>query len=79
MMEVWNACVVDITKSTLEYQALTCLRYQRIYPGSDLRNMEDMKHFAEAVGRSTPGRLDKETKRATVKLIQNKVRKFILQ
>ena len=29
--------------------------------------MEDMKHFAEAVGHSTPGRLDKATKRATVK------------
>jgi hypothetical protein len=39
--------------------------------------MEDMKHFAEAVGRSTPGRLDKETKRATVKSIRNKIRKFM--
>jgi hypothetical protein len=27
--------------------------------------MKDMKHFAEAVGRSTRGRLDKATKRAT--------------
>jgi hypothetical protein len=37
-----------------------------------------MKHFAEAVGRSTPGRLDK-TKRATVKSVRNKIRKFMSQ
>ena len=37
--------------------------------------MEDMKHFAEAVERSTPGRLDKATKSATVKLVLNKIRK----
>jgi hypothetical protein len=41
--------------------------------------MEDMKHFAEAVGRSTPGRLDKATKRATVKSVRNKIRKFMSQ
>jgi hypothetical protein len=41
--------------------------------------METMKHFAEAVGRSTPGRLDKKTKRATVKSIRNKIRKFMSQ
>jgi hypothetical protein len=38
--------------------------------------MEDMKHFAEAVGRSTPGRL---TKRATVKSIRVKIRRFMSQ
>ncbi|KAK5202619.1 hypothetical protein LTR96_011223 [Exophiala xenobiotica] len=44
--------------------------------------MEVMKHFAEVVGRATPGRLDKEEtldknkKRATVKTIRNKIRKF---
>jgi hypothetical protein len=41
--------------------------------------MEDMKHFAEAVGRSTPGRLDKATKRVTVKSVRNKIRKFMSQ
>jgi len=39
--------------------------------------MEDMKHFAEAAGRSTPGRLDKVSKRATVKSVRNKIRKFM--
>ncbi|KAG9233107.1 hypothetical protein BJ875DRAFT_442545 [Amylocarpus encephaloides] len=42
-------------------------RYERKYPGSDLRNMEDMKHITKAVRRSTPGRLDKELKRVTIK------------
>ncbi|KAH6725001.1 hypothetical protein BKA61DRAFT_688306 [Leptodontidium sp. MPI-SDFR-AT-0119] len=41
--------------------------YERKYPGSDLRNIEDIKHITKAVGRLTPGRLDKELKRATVK------------
>jgi hypothetical protein len=41
--------------------------------------MENMKHFAEAVGRSTPGRLDKGTKRATVKSIRVKIRRFMSQ
>ena len=47
--------------------------------------MEVMKHFAEVVGRATPGRLDKEMtldknkKRATVKTIRNKIRKFMSQ
>jgi hypothetical protein len=41
--------------------------------------MEDMKHFTEAVGRSTPGGLDRATKRATVISIQNKIRKFMSQ
>ena len=36
--------------------------------------LEDMKHFAEAVGRSTPDRLDKATKRVTVKSVRNKIR-----
>ncbi|KAG9245438.1 hypothetical protein BJ878DRAFT_541278 [Calycina marina] len=51
--------------------------YERKYPRSDLRNMEDMKHITEAVGRSTPGRLDKELKRATVKTVRNKMRKLM--
>ncbi|KAK0114147.1 hypothetical protein ONS95_013649 [Cadophora gregata] len=51
--------------------------YERKYPGSDLRNMENMKHIAEAVGRSTPSRLDKKTKRATIKTVQNKMRKLM--
>ena len=60
-------------------------RYERKYPGSDPRSMEVMKHFAEVVGRATPGRLDKEMtldknkKRATVKTIRNKIRKFMSQ
>jgi hypothetical protein len=41
--------------------------------------MEDMKHFAEAVGRSTLGRLDKATERVTVKSVRNKIRKFMSQ
>jgi len=41
--------------------------------------MKHMKHFAEAVGRLTPGRLDKKTGRATVKSVRNKVRKFMSQ
>ncbi|KIW79865.1 hypothetical protein Z517_06480 [Fonsecaea pedrosoi CBS 271.37] len=68
MMEVWKA-------------------YERKYPGSDPRSMEVMKHFTEVVGRATPGRLDKEKsldkdknkKRATVKTIRNKIRKFMSQ
>lgn len=39
--------------------------------------MEDMKHITEAVGRSTPGRLDKELNRATVKTVRNKMRKLM--
>ena len=58
---------------------LTSIRYQRKYPGSDPRKMEDMKHFAEAVGHSTPGRLDKEKKKATIRSIRNKIRKFMSQ
>jgi hypothetical protein len=41
--------------------------------------MKDMKHFAEAVGRSTRDRLDKATKRATVNSVRNKIRKFMSQ
>ena len=41
--------------------------------------MRDMKHFAEAVGRSTPGRLDKKTKRPTVKSVRVKMRNFASQ
>ncbi len=63
-------------KGELRKVALTRLRYERKYPGSDLRNMEDRKHFAEAVGRPTPGRLDKVKKRASIKSIRNKVRNF---
>ncbi|MCJ1232319.1 hypothetical protein MMC14_000269 [Varicellaria rhodocarpa] len=50
--------------------------YERKYPSADPRNMEDIKHFAEAVGRSTPFRLDKEMKKATVKTVRNKMRQF---
>ena len=41
--------------------------------------MKDMKHIAEAIGRSTPGRLDKETGMATVKTIRSKMRIFMSQ
>jgi hypothetical protein len=41
--------------------------------------MEDVKPFAEAVGRSTPGRLDTVTKIATAKSVRNKIRKFMSQ
>jgi hypothetical protein len=41
--------------------------------------MQRMKHFAEAVGRSTSGRLDKVTKRATVKSVRVKIRTFMSQ
>ncbi|KAH9203425.1 hypothetical protein DL95DRAFT_503944, partial [Leptodontidium sp. 2 PMI_412] len=44
---------------------------------SDLRNMEDMKHITEAVGRATPYTLDKELKRATVKTVRNKMIKLM--
>ena len=47
--------------------ALTSLRYEKRYPGSDPRNMFDLKHFTEAVGRATVGRLDKERNKPTVK------------
>jgi hypothetical protein len=39
--------------------------------------MEDMKHITEAVARLTPGRLDKETGRATIKTVRNKMRKLM--
>jgi hypothetical protein len=38
-----------------------------------------MKHFIEVIGRSTPGKLNKLTKLATVKSIRNKIRKFMSQ
>jgi hypothetical protein len=38
--------------------------------------MKDMKHITEAIARSTPYRLDKEMKRATVKTVRNKMRKL---
>jgi hypothetical protein len=41
--------------------------------------MKDMKHFVEAVGRSTPGKLDKATKRATIKSVRVKIRNFMSQ
>ncbi|GAB1318208.1 hypothetical protein MFIFM68171_08418 [Madurella fahalii] len=49
----------------------------RRFPGSDPRNMETLKHFAESVARSTTARLDKTLDRPTVKTIRNKVRKFM--
>ncbi|KAG9248783.1 hypothetical protein BJ878DRAFT_287185 [Calycina marina] len=36
---------------------------------------ERHKHITEAVARSTPYRLDKEMKRATVKMVRSKMRK----
>ena len=39
--------------------------------------MTIMKHFAEAVGRSTKARLDKKLRRPTVKSIRVKIRSFI--
>ena len=41
--------------------------------------MVDMKHFAEAVGRSTVGKIDKENRKATVKSIRVKMRRFMSQ
>ncbi len=41
--------------------------------------MEDMKHLTEVLGRSIPGRLDRVIKRAIVKSIRNKIRKFMSQ
>jgi hypothetical protein len=41
--------------------------------------MEDIKHFTEAVERLTLGRLNKVTKRVTVKSIRIKIRKFMSQ
>ena len=74
MMEVWKACVVKIEFTKV---APTRLRYERKHLGSDPRNVEDMKRFTEAVGRSTPGRLDKVRRRATVKSIRHKIRTFM--
>jgi len=59
--------------------ALTRLRYEKRYPGSDPRNMFDLKHFTEAVGRATVGRLDKERNKPTVKIIRNEMRRFVSQ
>jgi hypothetical protein len=53
---------------------LTRLRYEKKFPGSDLRKMEDMKHVTEAVARSTGGKLGK---RATVKTVRGKMRKLM--
>jgi hypothetical protein len=41
--------------------------------------MVDLKHFAEAVGRATVGKLDKEQNKATVRSIRNKMRRFMSQ
>ncbi|KAK8071921.1 hypothetical protein PG996_005269 [Apiospora saccharicola] len=45
------------------------------FPESDPRNMRTMKHFAEVVGMTTPGRLDK-TGKATTWSVRNKMRRF---
>jgi hypothetical protein len=74
MWDFWEACV---TSQSQEKQVLTHLRYKRKYPRSDLRDMKDMKHITEAVARSTPGRLDKETGRATVRTVRNKMRRLL--
>lgn len=39
--------------------------------------MEDIKHTTGAVARSTTGRLNKETGRAIVKTVRNKMRKLM--
>ncbi|TAQ83756.1 hypothetical protein B7494_g7916 [Chlorociboria aeruginascens] len=49
------------------------------WEASDLRNMEDMKHITEAVGRSTPGRLDKKTGKATIKTNYVDIKKLLWQ
>jgi len=46
------------------------IRYERKFPGSDLRDMETMKHVAKTIGLATPGRLDKEKNMATVKTVR---------
>ncbi|KAN0101619.1 Protein of unknown function (DUF3435) domain containing protein [Hyaloscypha variabilis] len=58
MWDFWIAYVDNITELSLE----------------NLRKMEDMKHVAEAVARSTRGRLGK---RATVKSVRGKMRKLL--
>lgn len=75
--DFWEACVGNFTKSSPA--SLTRVRYEREFPGSDPRIMEDMKHIAEAIGLATPGKLDKENGMATVKTVRNKVRKFMSQ
>ncbi|OAF60703.1 hypothetical protein VC83_03638 [Pseudogymnoascus destructans] len=50
--------------------------YERINPRADPRNMQCMKHIAEAIVRSTPGRLD-EGGMATVKTVRVKVWTFM--
>jgi hypothetical protein len=55
------------------------IRYERKFPGSDLRDMETMKHVAKTIGLATPGRLDKEKNMATVETVRNKMRKLMSQ
>ncbi|KAH8655514.1 hypothetical protein BX600DRAFT_525660 [Xylariales sp. PMI_506] len=51
--------------------------YLEQFPGSDPRQMETMKHYAECIGRATKARLDKSLNRPTVKTIRVKVRTFM--
>lgn len=76
MMNEWKA-YFSIQSSP--WPQLTYLRYERKFPGSDPRNMIDMKHFVEFVGRSTVGRIEKFTKKATTWSVRNKMRKFMSQ
>jgi hypothetical protein len=63
--------------STIGFDAPPCtvLVALKKYPGSNPHRMKDMKHIAEAVGRATPGRLDKKTRRAIVKTVRSMIRK----
>ena len=60
--------------SVLLCYILTCPSYLEEYPNSDPRKMEDMKHFAKFVGRSTKPRLEAYP---TVRSIRRKVRTFM--
>lgn len=50
--------------------------YEKAFPGSDPRNMGDVKHFAEVIARSTLGVLENALK---VQIIRNKMRAFMSQ
>jgi len=65
-----NVCSHRVTSMTV---ALTRLRYEKRYLGFDPHNMVDLKHFTEAVGRTTIERLDKERNKSTVRTIRNKM------
>ena len=76
MMSVQFALVL-LLQIYISEPVLTTYRYNRRFPSSNLCNIEIIKYFAEIIRRSTTARLDKMLNRPTVKLIWNKVRKFI--